>query len=38
MYRNINNGDYLRIYYNIEKYIKDILKLNNIDYINKKYK
>lgn len=38
MYRNINNGDYLKIYYNIEKYIKDILKLNNIDNINKKYK
>ena len=36
IYLNIQSGNFLLIYYNIEKYINDILELN-LDIINKKY-
>lgn len=36
MYFNIQSGNYLLIYYNIENYINDILELN-LNIINKKY-
>ena len=36
IYFNIQSGNFLLIYYNIEKYINDILELN-LDIINKKY-
>lgn len=38
IYLNIQSGNFLLIYYNIEKFINDILTLNNLDTINKKYK
>ena len=36
IYFNIQSGNYLLIYYNIENYINDILELN-LNIINKKY-
>jgi len=36
IYLNIQSGNFLLIYYNIEKYINDILELK-LDIINKKY-
>lgn len=38
IYLNIQSGNFLLIYYNIEKFINDILTLNNLNTINQKYK
>lgn len=38
IYLNIQSGNFLLIYYNIEKYINDILMMNNLNIINQKYK
>lgn len=38
IYLNIQSGNFLLIYYNIEKFINNILTLNNLNTINQMYK